>query len=143
MALSADNGHVLNEFLAVGQPLSKLVLPDMAEVRRRLGDLAGRLRDYQLEGVRWLIASAEAGRGALLADDMGLGKTLQVIALLRWLATCEQPANCEQLPRNAVLVVCPTSLIHNWSAEIQKFAPDLHVNIIHGSDRVIHKAITQ
>jgi hypothetical protein len=141
VALSGDNGHVLNDFLASGQPISKLVLPEVQEVKRRLGDLAGRLRDYQLEGVRWLIASAEAGRGALLADDMGLGKTLQVIALLRWLATCEQPADCEQLPRNRALVVCPTSLIHNWSLEIQKFASDLPVSILHGSDRVIDKVV--
>ncbi|MCE9519500.1 MAG: SNF2 helicase associated domain-containing protein [Verrucomicrobia bacterium] len=142
VALSADNGHVLNEFLAVGQPVSKLVLPDATEVRRRLGDLAGKLRDYQLEGVRWLIASAEAGRGALLADDMGLGKTVQVIALLRWLATCEQPPNREQHAPRSALVVCPTSLISNWSDEIERFASKLHVNIMHGSDRVIHKLIT-
>lgn len=141
VALSAESGHVLNEFLAAGQPIAKLVLPDAAEVRKRLGDLAGYLRDYQIEGVRWLIAAAEAGRGALLADDMGLGKTLQVIALLRWLATCEQPGNCEQLQRNAALVVCPTSLIHNWNAEIQRFAPDLHVTILHGIDRVIHASV--
>ncbi len=134
--LSADNGHILNEFLAVGQPISKLVLPDEVEVRRRLGDLASKLRDYQLEGVRWLIASAEAGRGALLADDMGLGKTVQVIALLRWLATCEQ-----LLPRSA-LVICPTSLISNWNDELERFATELHVNIMHGEDRLIHKLST-
>jgi len=137
--LSADNGHVLNEFLAAGQPASKLVLPNVTEVRSRLGDLADRLRGYQLEGVRWLIASAEAGRGALLADDMGLGKTLQVIALLRWLASSEQPADCEQPPIKDALVVCPTSLIHNWVTELQIFAPCLHVNIIHGSSRVVNR----
>lgn len=142
VGLSAENSHVFNEFLAAGQPVAKLVLPDAAEVRCRIGEsLSARLRPYQFEGVRWLIGSAVAGRGALLADDMGLGKTLQVIALLRWLANGEQVGNCEQLSRNGVLVVCPTSLIHNWAAEIQKFAPDLPVQIQHGSERVLNKVV--
>lgn len=141
LGVSAENGHVLNEFLGTGQPASKLVLPDMDEVRRRLGDLSGRLRNYQLDGIRWLIASAEAGRGALLADDMGLGKTLQVIALLRWIASRERLPDCEQFDPDSALVVCPTSLIHNWSAEIQRFAPAFHVAITHGPKRHVRREI--
>lgn len=36
------------------------------------------LREYQVEGVNWLIFSWYMGRNCILADEMGLGKTLQV-----------------------------------------------------------------
>lgn len=51
--------------------------------------LNAELRDYQIDGFRWLCRLAHWGAGACLADDMGLGKTLQAIALL--LPTCELP----------------------------------------------------
>ncbi|HEY2574256.1 MAG TPA: SNF2-related protein, partial [Verrucomicrobiaceae bacterium] len=142
VGLTTDNAHVLNDYLAAGQPAAKLVLPDEEEMRRRLGvDFSAKLRTYQLEGVRWLIGSVMAGRGALLADDMGLGKTLQIIALLRWMRNCEQVENCEQPSRNSALVVCPTSLIHNWFAEIQKFTSDLPVHVLHGPERTFDRSI--
>jgi ATP-dependent DNA helicase len=40
------------------------------------------MRDYQLDGVQWLISLYENGLNGILGDEMGLGKTLQVIALL-------------------------------------------------------------
>ena len=36
------------------------------------------LRDYQVEGVNWMIDGYDAGVGGILGDEMGLGKTLQV-----------------------------------------------------------------
>lgn len=36
------------------------------------------LREYQIEGVNWLIFSWYQRRNCILADEMGLGKTLQV-----------------------------------------------------------------
>ncbi|CAN0433664.1 unnamed protein product, partial [Discosporangium mesarthrocarpum] len=38
----------------------------------------GQLRDYQMEGVSWMLYNWTQGRGSILADEMGLGKTLQV-----------------------------------------------------------------
>lgn len=74
-----------------------------------LPGLKVRLFPYQVEGVAFL-----AGRGrALLADDMGLGKTLQAIAAGTWLAD-----NAEV---KRILIVCPTSLKHQWAREIAKF----------------------
>ncbi len=134
LALSADNQHILNDYYVKNQPLARLALPELAEVKRRLGDLVDRLRDYQIEGVRWLIAAAESGRGALLADDMGLGKTLQVLALLRWLKPVSNPVN-NLMQSGPVLIICPTSLLGNWEAELQKFAPELRYKINHGIDR--------
>ena len=37
------------------------------------------LRDYQVQGFKWLKTMSEYGFGGILADDMGLGKTLQVM----------------------------------------------------------------
>ncbi len=76
--------------------------------------LQAELRDYQAEGFRWLSRLAHWGAGACLADDMGLGKTVQAIAVM-----------LEHAPRGAIIVVAPTSVCHNWAAEIERFAPPL------------------
>lgn len=66
--------------------------------------------------------------GGVLADDMGLGKTIQILALI----ALEKQRGRLTSP---VLVVAPTSLTTNWSAEAQKFAPDLKVLILQGPAR--------
>lgn len=73
------------------------------------------LREYQLEGFRWLLSRARLGIGAILADDMGLGKTVQLLALL--MARAKEGAS---------LVVAPLSLCSNWVDECVRFAPSLH-----------------
>jgi len=91
--------------------------------------LGAELRPYQEVGVRWLSLLHRLGLGACLADDMGLGKTIQVLALL--LAVKERPV----LPRGKgpALLVVPASLIANWKAEIDRFAPSLRVLVAHPS----------
>lgn len=42
----------------------------------------GKLRDYQVRGLNWMISLYENGINGILADEMGLGKTLQTISLL-------------------------------------------------------------
>lgn len=37
------------------------------------------LRDYQMDGLNWLIHSWCKDNSVILADEMGLGKTIQVI----------------------------------------------------------------
>ena len=86
------------------------------------------LRPYQAQGVAWLDLLRESGLGGVLADDMGLGKTIQILALI----ALEKQRGRLTSP---VLVVAPTSLMTNWSAEAQKFAPDLKVLVLHGPDR--------
>lgn len=85
----------------------------------------GDLRDYQLAGVRWLSCLSQSGYGGILADDMGLGKTIQTLAYL--LNLKEQG----KLTRPA-LVVVPTSLLANWQAECQTYAPTLCSQLFHG-----------
>ncbi len=81
------------------------------------------LREYQKQGVLWLNRLHKFHFGGILADDMGLGKTLQVIAFL-----------LSEKEKNAMpsLVVAPTSLVYNWEAEVQKFAPGIKTLLIHG-----------
>ena len=71
------------------------------------------LRNYQKEGFKWLRSVEELGFGGILADDMGLGKTLQIISLL-------MDAKKNGRLKKA-LIVCPASLVYNWSEEISKF----------------------
>jgi hypothetical protein len=86
------------------------------------------LRPYQGHGVNWLQFLGSAGLGGVLADDMGLGKTVQTLAHLM----IEKAAGRLDRPS---LIVCPTSLIPNWTAEAHRFAPDLSVLALHGATR--------
>ena len=88
----------------------------------------GVLRPYQSQGVAWLQFLRAAGLGGVLADDMGLGKTVQTLAHL----AIEQAAG--RLDRPA-LIVCPTSLIPNWTLEAERFAPGLKLLPLHGPAR--------
>lgn len=85
------------------------------------------LRHYQQKGFEWMVLLAKAGAGACLADDMGLGKTLQTISFFAY--RLEQSAN------EKYLVVCPSSLVYNWAAELEKFAPHIKTIIYHGLQR--------
>ncbi|MDR3438806.1 MAG: DEAD/DEAH box helicase [Telmatospirillum sp.] len=86
------------------------------------------LRPYQQQGVDWLQHLREHGLSGMLADDMGLGKTAQTIAHI----TIEEAAGRLDRP---VLIVVPTSLVPNWTAELTKFAPHLRTMVLHGLER--------
>jgi hypothetical protein len=88
---------------------------------------AGKLRDYQREGLGWFKFLQRFKFGGCLADDMGLGKTVQVLALL------ESRRNGESRPS---LVVVPRSLIFNWQQEAARFTPRLRVLTHTGSERI-------
>jgi superfamily II DNA or RNA helicase len=87
-------------------------------------NLEAELRDYQIEGFRWLMRLASWGAGACLADDMGLGKTLQALALLLARASA-----------GPAIVVAPTSVVANWRSEAQRFAPSLELRVYGDGDR--------
>ncbi len=90
--------------------------------------LQAQLRPYQQEGYSWLMFLASHQLHGLLADDMGLGKTLQTLAFIQ----AQKTAN-PQVPTS--VIVAPTSLLGNWSAEAAKFTPDLRVGIMTGASR--------
>jgi len=123
---------------------SNQTLTELAALGARLKDIKGlpktrvpknlnaELRDYQLEGFRWLQFLARYKLHGVLADDMGLGKTIQ--ALTHILAEKNGKRN-KGLP---TLVVAPTSVIPNWRTESAKFTPSLRVLLLHGSERHLH-----
>lgn len=84
----------------------------------------GTLRPYQADGVQWLGRVRDAELGAILADDMGLGKTVQALCAVR----------------GRTLIVCPRSVIHNWTREAERFRPDLSVALYHGPKRALTDA---
>ena len=86
--------------------------------------LQAELRPYQEEGFRWMTRLAEWEGGACLADDMGLGKTIQTLTILLHRSTA-----------GASMVVCPVSVIGNWVAEAQRFAPTLNIKTLGISNR--------
>lgn len=47
--------------------------------------IEGKMRNYQLDGLNWLLSLYENYMNGILADEMGLGKTLQTISLLGYL----------------------------------------------------------
>ncbi|HEX5243256.1 MAG TPA: DEAD/DEAH box helicase [Tepidisphaeraceae bacterium] len=77
------------------------------------------LYDYQRQGA---LFAAGAGR-CLIGDEMGLGKTIQAIAAAQIMA--------REFGVERVLIVCPTSLKHQWEREITRFA-ERSVKVIGG-----------
>lgn len=83
-------------------------------------NLKASLREYQINGYKWLKSLGYLGFGGILSDEMGLGKTIQIISFL--LSESNKKS----------LVITPTSLIYNWYEEFRKFAPSLKIGIVHG-----------
>lgn len=85
----------------------------------------GKMRDYQVQGLNWLVSLYENGINGILADEMGLGKTLQTISFigyLRFFASKPGPH----------LVVVPKSTIHNWAQEFKHWIPEIKVLVLQG-----------
>uniref|UniRef100_UPI00404A2764 SNF2-related protein n=1 Tax=Flavobacterium sp. TaxID=239 RepID=UPI00404A2764 len=114
------------------------------------------LRNYQEEGVNWLVKNYQLGLGSCLADDMGLGKTIQSLAYLDFvyqqfendfilteevadaadLFSTNQPITTKKLK---ALVVAPSSLTYNWFNETKKFTPHFTRLNYTGLDRKIKR----
>lgn len=109
-------GNLVERLSAVLQPPAEAIFAATGTL-----DWPAPLLPYQREGVRALLERREL----LLADDMGLGKTIQAIAALRilfWRNEIE-----------SALVVCPASLLVQWSREFRKWAPELTLTIVRGT----------
>lgn len=119
----------------VGLPVQFQVTEQLMQIRKQmLGEtnlvfspippaVQATLRNYQIEGVKWLERLRLMFLNGILADDMGLGKTLQAIcALTQYMSK----------KGGSALIVCPTSLLYNWKEEIAKFNPDLRAVVVDG-----------
>ena len=94
-----------------------------AEIAAGAG-LEATLRPYQEQGLSWLKFIHGLRSGGVLADDMGLGKTVQALCAVR----------------GRTLVVCPTSVLPTWAAEIERFRPGLRTCIYHGAGRALDES---
>uniref|UniRef100_S4RNB3 Chromodomain helicase DNA binding protein 9 n=1 Tax=Petromyzon marinus TaxID=7757 RepID=S4RNB3_PETMA len=82
------------------------------------------LREYQLEGVNWLLFNWYNRQNCILADEMGLGKTIQSIAFLQDVALAGV--------HGPFLVIAPLSTIANWEREFRTWT-DMNAVVFHGS----------
>lgn len=92
------------------------------------------LRNYQIEGVKWLDRLRNMHLNGILADDMGLGKTLQAIITITQYKIDH--------PKSHSIIVCPTSLVYNWKEEFAKFNPCLKVLPIDGNPQQRKKLLS-
>ncbi|KAF8713998.1 hypothetical protein HU200_027988 [Digitaria exilis] len=92
----------------------------------------GKLKSYQIKGVKWLISLWQNGLNGILADQMGLGKTIQTIGFLAHLKGKGM--------HGPYLIIAPLSTLSNWVNEISRFTPSLSSIIYHG-DKVARAVI--
>ncbi|XP_078049709.1 chromodomain-helicase-DNA-binding protein 1 isoform X3 [Augochlora pura] len=77
------------------------------------------LRDYQMDGLNWMIHSWCKENSVILADEMGLGKTIQTICFLYYLFHTQQL-------HGPFLLVVPLSTMTSWQREMEQWAPDMN-----------------
>jgi len=86
----------------------------------------GEMRDYQVQGLNWMISLYENGINGILADEMGLGKTLQTIAFLGYLRYVQGVSGPH-------LIAVPKSTLDNWDREFKRWTPEVKVLILQGA----------
>ncbi|KAJ3411679.1 hypothetical protein HDV05_001840 [Chytridiales sp. JEL 0842] len=79
----------------------------------------GVLKDYQMEGLNWLVYKWTRGVPSILADEMGLGKTVQMVSFVSVLF--------HDFGRYPFLIVAPSITIGHWLNEFMKWSPDMVV----------------
>ncbi|OQR98525.1 chromatin-remodeling complex ATPase chain [Achlya hypogyna] len=85
----------------------------------------GTMRQYQLEGLSWMVNLANQGINGILADEMGLGKTLQTISVLGYFMEFKNVTGPH-------IVLVPKSTLSNWLAEFHRWCPSLRAVKFHG-----------
>ena len=122
--LAIDSSETNRALAKLGHSLKNITTLPTAEIPT---SVLAELRHYQQEGYHWLQFLAAHGLHGILADDMGLGKTVQTLTHL----AAEHAKN----PGLPSLVIAPTSVVPNWTAETEKFTPHLKVLTLQGKDR--------
>lgn len=89
------------------------------------GYIQGAMRDYQIQGLNWMISLYENNISGILADEMGLGKTLQTIAFLGYLRYIRGIAGPH-------IVIVPKSTLDNWSREFKRWTPEVSTVVLQG-----------
>lgn len=98
--------------------------------------IQGEMRDYQIDGLNWLVSLHENGISGILADEMGLGKTLQTIAFIGYLRHV-----CGITGPH--LIAVPKSTLENWDREFSKWTPQINVLVLQGAKDERQKLINE
>lgn len=85
----------------------------------------GKMRDYQIRGLNWMISLYQSGINGILADEMGLGKTLQTISLIGYMKHFRNAARPH-------LVIVPKSTLQNWVNEFNRWCPSIKAACLKG-----------
>ncbi|CAG9533755.1 unnamed protein product [Cercopithifilaria johnstoni] len=116
-----DNGKIPNKHCPALRKRPKFEkMNSIPDFLHRKDDPEHELRDYQLEGVNWMLHAWAKENSCILADEMGLGKTIQSISFLSVLYHKYQLYG-------TFLVVVPLSTMASWQREFETWAPDLNV----------------
>ncbi|KAL4623261.1 putative global transcription activator SNF2L2 isoform X8 [Arapaima gigas] len=78
----------------------------------------GMLKQYQIQGLEWMVSLYNNNLNGILADEMGLGKTIQTIALITYLMEHKRL-------NGPYLIIVPLSTLSNWVYELDKWAPSV------------------
>ncbi|GBG79414.1 hypothetical protein CBR_g29561 [Chara braunii] len=78
----------------------------------------GQLRQYQIEGLQWMLSLYNNNLNGILADEMGLGKTIQTISLIAYLIENKGVMGPH-------LIVAPKAVLPNWVSEFTHWAPTI------------------
>ncbi|CAI5774035.1 excision repair ERCC-6 [Podarcis lilfordi] len=117
---------------------------EFAEGFRVPGFLFKKLFKYQQTGVGWLWELHCQQVGGILGDEMGLGKTIQIIAFLAGLSYSKirtRGSNYRFQGLGPTVIVCPTTVMHQWVKEFHTWWPPFRVAILHDTGSYTNKKV--
>nr|XP_034993651.1 DNA excision repair protein ERCC-6 isoform X2 [Zootoca vivipara] len=117
---------------------------EFAEGFRLPGFLFKKLFKYQQTGVGWLWELHCQQVGGILGDEMGLGKTIQIIAFLAGLSYSKirtRGSNYRFQGLGPTVIVCPTTVMHQWVKEFHTWWPPFRVAILHDTGSYTNKKV--
>ncbi|KAM7462757.1 hypothetical protein LguiA_030878 [Lonicera macranthoides] len=114
------DGNVMKGDLLEGQRQYHSVIHSIQEKVTEQPSMlqGGELRNYQLEGLQWMLSLFNNNLNGILADEMGLGKTIQTISLIAYLMENKGVTG-------PYLIVAPKAVLPNWVNEFATWAPSI------------------
>ncbi|WBW73961.1 RSC-type complex ATPase Snf21 [Schizosaccharomyces osmophilus] len=95
--------------------------------------VGGKLKEYQVRGLQWMISLYNNHLNGILADEMGLGKTIQTISLVTHLIE-------KKRQNGPFLIIVPLSTLTNWAMEFERWAPSIS-KIVYKGPPLVRKAL--
>lgn len=86
----------------------------------------GKLREYQMKGLKWMVSLYNNSMSGILADEMGLGKTIQAISLLAYLMESKGI-------HGPHMIIAPKAVCPNWRNEMERWLPDVECVLYDGT----------